>query len=536
MSSSSLPDPMSGNTVAAESSSAKSRAMNSGLDPFVDAHSDKSYFVTPALRQRIDLLRHLIEFGRQIVVLTGPPGAGKSALLDRVADTHEKNWHVLRYVAGPTLNHATLLGKIASELGIDRAIGDEAALVDAIRKKVIAANQRGETTILTIDNAHALPADTYSCLTGLAHCVEESAELKVLLSADPAHSPLIDQLQSATSQHALVHVVEVPRLDGGQTQAMLTHRWNAAYGNDEIPLDAAEMAQIYQQSNGIPGKAIVLARQVQVLTGNPERPRRDPAQRYLVGGVAIIVLFVIFAFFNAGDPGVGQETRIELELKPEPITEPITGIKPLAEPPLRQIKAPPSPPETTIEPRDSATSDSVSVTPPSPPAVKMAVPAGERSKPSPKTIIAESDKSPPTGPTVSPLTVPSSIEASPIPLAGADAISRPAVTTAKTPPSPAAKPTVAERYSVEWLRSHSGNGYVLQLFGVRDRAAAMKFIKQRRISGKSAVFVTQHEGAPWYAVVYGYYPDRAAARAAIIDLPVELATTKPWARAVESLR
>jgi septal ring-binding cell division protein DamX len=166
----------------------------------------------------------------------------------------------------------------------------------------------------------------------------------------------------------------------------------------------------------------------------------------------------------------------------------------------------------------------------------MAVPSGERSKPSPKTIAAESDNSPPTGPTVSPLTVPSSIKASPTPLAGADAISRPAVTTAKTPPSPAVEPIVAERYSVEWLRSHSGNGYVLQLFGVRDRAAAMKFIKQRRISGKSAVFVTRHKGAPWYAVVYGYYPDRAAARAAVIDLPVELATTKPWARAVESLR
>ncbi len=509
--------------MAAESSSAGSRTTNNGLDPFVDAHGGKSYFVTPALRQRIDLLRHLIEFGRQIIVLTGPPGAGKSTLLDRIVDGHEKRWRVLRFVAGPTLNHATLLGKIASELGIDHPTADDAALADAIRKNVNAANQRGETTILAIDNAHALPADTYACLTRLAHCVEESAELKVLLSADPAHSPLIDQLQGAASQHTLVHVVEVPRLNGGQTQAMLTHRWNAAYGNDEIPLDAAEMSQIYQQSNGIPGKAIVLARQVQVLAGSPERPLRDPAQRYLIGGVAIILVFIAFAFFNADDPDLGQATQIELELTTEPIAEPITALTPRVEPPLRQLEAPVSPPEMTTEPRDAATGDAVPGTPP--PAIKVAVPASEDPTPSPKTLAAEPGKPPATDPTAALPRAPTAEKAAP----------RSTATMAQTSPVAAAKPA-AERYSLDWLRSRSDNGYVLQLFGVRDLAAAMKFIKQRRISGKSAVFVTRHDDAPWYAVVYGYYPDRAAARAAIGHLPAELAAAKPWARPVESLR
>ena len=101
---------------------------------------------------------------------------------------------------------------------------------------------------------------------------------------------------------------------------------------------------------------------------------------------------------------------------------------------------------------------------------------------------------------------------------------------------PAPEATIAERYSIDWLRTRPHDGYVLQLFGVRDRTAAVNFIKKRRISAKSAVFVTRHENQPWYVVVYGYYRDSAAARAAIGDLPGELAVTKPWARSVESLR
>jgi hypothetical protein len=102
--------------LGAEPNGLQPSPRSTGLDPFVDDQGAKSYFVTPALRQRIDLVRHLLEFGRQIVVLTGVPAAGKSALLHRVSEPGEKNWRVLRYIAGPMLNRASLLRKIATEL------------------------------------------------------------------------------------------------------------------------------------------------------------------------------------------------------------------------------------------------------------------------------------------------------------------------------------------------------------------------------------------------------------------------------------
>jgi DamX protein len=106
------------------------------------------------------------------------------------------------------------------------------------------------------------------------------------------------------------------------------------------------------------------------------------------------------------------------------------------------------------------------------------------------------------------------------------------------PTVPAPLPAKAERtraYSIEWLRTQAAAGYVLQLFGVRDRVAAVNLIRDRKISDHSAVLVTYHENAPWYVVVYGYYTDRVAAQAAIVDLPGNLAATRPWARPIASL-
>ncbi len=504
--------------------------MNTGLDPFIDARGEKFYFITPALRQRIDLLRHLVEFGRQIIMLIGASGAGKSALLERVTEPLEKNWRVLRFDADPALSRSALLTKIASELAANDPDGNDDVLIDEIRRRVKAASQRGETTVLAIDDAHTLPVDTHICLAGLAHAVDEAAEMKVVLSADPVHSPLLGPLQSETSEHALVHVVEIPRLNDEQTRAMLMFRWNACDGNDKIPLTATQMSRIYQRSNGNPGKALVLARQERRLTSSPQQSVRGPVQRYLIGGAAMIVVFLVFALFNAGDPDDKPQTSVKIEL-PELTT--LTTVQPTAiwaqskHSPRTLSGAPDSERlETTTPATQSVTLNSPSDSPP-----PMATPpAAGRSPPSVKAVISMPLTMPPPTPTGAALAQPepAAPDLRSVPLGV------PGVPKLEAAP-PAGKPKNPDRYAIDWLRTQPGAGYVLQLFGVRDRRAAVAFIEAREIGDKSTVWTSKHEGAPWYVVVYGNYPDRAAATAAIADLPANLAITKPWPRPIASL-
>ena len=76
---------------------------------------------------------------------------------------------------------------------------------------------------------------------------------------------------------------------------------------------------------------------------------------------------------------------------------------------------------------------------------------------------------------------------------------------------------------------------MLQLVGTRDAAAARGFFERHGLAGKGGWLATVHEGKPWYVVVYGAFPDRQSARAAIATLPEELRAREPWPRSVASL-
>lgn len=527
--------------------------MNTGLDPFLDGAGGTPFFVTPTLHQRIELVRHLLNFGRQIIVLTGPSGSGKSSLLEQITEPSEENWRVLRFAAGPTLNRTALLHRIVDDLDLD-AEGDEQALLEAIRAAAADADRRGDTIVLAIDDADALPADCIGCLANLAHGVDETAELKLILTVDPQTSSVIDRLQGEAVRQKLVHVVEVPRLTDEQTAEMLLHRWRAVYGDVDFPIDALGLSQICEQAVGLPGKAIVLARQVQIMADVPAREKADPALRYVSAGIAALVLFVIFAFFNAERPEP-EPTEIDLALpdtKAGDTAPPIPAAERTHKPRIDVIAAP------------QLSQSPLSISP----QAGIDGPAGASQRP----IAAQPERAPVPATTGAPIPGPGPGPASPLPL---PEIERPTAVPAPVaapeskpdaepdraavkagpavagepaapPPVPAgktsaaapipAKPVPAQAYSLKWLKTQPASGYVLQLFGVRDRAAAASFIQQRKIDRESTIIATQHQGAPWYVVIYGYYADRPAALAAIPRLPPALGDTSPWARPVSSLQ
>jgi DamX protein len=80
------------------------------------------------------------------------------------------------------------------------------------------------------------------------------------------------------------------------------------------------------------------------------------------------------------------------------------------------------------------------------------------------------------------------------------------------------------------------SAHTLQLFGVRERAAAERYRRTRDIVDQSVVLTGTLDGKPWYVVTYGLYPNRTAALHAMKQLPSSLRDTKPWARSIGSLR
>ncbi len=86
-----------------------------------------------------------------------------------------------------------------------------------------------------------------------------------------------------------------------------------------------------------------------------------------------------------------------------------------------------------------------------------------------------------------------------------------------------------------WLWSQDPSHYTLQLMSGYNEAGIRQFISQHKLIGKAVYFRTHRDGRNWYALLYGSYPSREAARAAIKKLPPAVRKARPWARRFSSI-
>ena len=97
--------------------------------------------------------------------------------------------------------------------------------------------------------------------------------------------------------------------------------------------------------------------------------------------------------------------------------------------------------------------------------------------------------------------------------------------------------TISSRYLREKeLLSWQSSGYTLQVLGARKEKSVIAFIRSRSAVENYYYFATIYKERPWFVVVYGNYPNRDQALAAVASLPADLRKRKPWARGVQGVQ
>ncbi|MGD9604150.1 MAG: AAA family ATPase [Gammaproteobacteria bacterium] len=574
--------------------------------PFgTDVDSRDMYF-SPTLQQRVDLVEHLIEFGRQIIVLSGPVDSGKTTLLNHFATAQRSSWYSVLAHAGPALTTTALLTLLAQELEADAA-APEQGLRERVQQRIATLERAGKVVVLLVDDAEQLLPEVSALIVELAHADDQFAELRVLLAADLDQSALLEALQRVHPQHGLVHVVEIPKLADPQVRALLEQRMRSAGLEADACFKADDYARIAASADGLIGKVVTLARQHVAGIAAPARATPSRRQRAtgrasgravpltrahvnLAFGVLAAAALAGGAWWASRNP-LDTSTQTEtVALTPPAAPENVEGEAPPPVPTQAERAESPSPiepsppPPVEIAPTPSVADAATIPAPdagdgrldaaiaPSPatrvsgagetvpaPAVELP-PAPPESgiqslqpRPDLPTVSSPQAKSPavPEEAAREPVTAHATTTAAPAapasraaaPMAGPaptpDAAPRPAAPTPARPaPSvaPPAQTAAAPNLSAPLLFRQPDGAHTLQLFGVRERAAAERYRRARGIADQSVVLTGSLDGKPWYVVTYGLYPNRAAALRAMQQLPPSLRDTKPWARSVGSLR
>lgn len=523
--------------------------------------SDLPFVVGPALRQRLDLALHLIEFGRQTIVVTGPPGSGRSRVLDTLCAEGPNDWYAVMLRGDQCTSAAALDASLAQALVQDQDRDEDIEGESDLAARLADLVAGGRRCVVFIDDADGFDRQRLRHIED-AFVSQDGGATRFVLSC-ALGSPCAVAAGEGDAQDA-AHIIELPALDAVQVLS-LVDAWAGPRGVPREALVAVEEeAEFFVATGGLPG-AVIAALEAR-LDGQPAvaEPRWQPSPRVRKTFGLIIVLFaavgLVFLALDARRQNADPiEPRvIELELPPDKLPDPTLpehgGDTDDAAPDL-SLEPANAPASTTPDPladagalleldpngREIAGAGVTDALASAVEASPSSESESEESRAGDAGLPSDHDPAPGEDRTFSAAVPGDRAEEAPPNDGRIDP--EPSLTVAASPTVPSMMPgaervTEAESrdrlaavdegvetdeaedtdfapkgdddspasqqspgYTSEWVLTQPDDSYVIQVFGSQERAAAERFI---RASGGhpegAAVFELRRDGAPWYVV------------------------------------
>ena len=227
--------------------------------PFrITPHTD--FFFTGANRgPTLDALIYAITQDEGIVKVTGEVGSGKTMLcrmlLERLPDDVES-----LYLANPSLSRSEILGAIADELGIPFEGKTTHSMIRTLQDTLVQRYADGKRVVILIDEAHAMPAESLEEIRLLSNLESKATKLlQIALFAQPEIEERLAandmrQLRERITQH-----FNLSPLKSDEVGGYLEFRLRAAGYRGPNPFTERAIEQIAKISEGLSRRINILA-------------------------------------------------------------------------------------------------------------------------------------------------------------------------------------------------------------------------------------------------------------------------------------
>lgn len=494
-------------------------------DPF--GSGDDPFFLTPQLNQRINLILHLVQYSDQMLVVTGPRGSGKTALIGRLLSDAGPRWRACLLEASPEMDSGLLLSEVLAGFGLPERSATTGDPVAALEAYLAGLRKGAMRPVLVVDEAHLLPTASIDPLLRLAG-ERKRLGLAVVLFGEP---PLLERVSRSVGG-GLLHVVDIPALTEEQVGEYLDLRLGWAGLKGRRPFNREAVRVLWKSSRGLPGvlnraAARFLANRAEAGPGGVLGILRPIGEwlgrnRKLVAAAAGVVVVSALAgaaawLIAGSEPGPTVATTIPLR----------EGSTRGTEPPQTRVREPRAP----LVPPPSATFPPVSPEAARALQQRPAMRPPETPRPSQGPAEGTATARPSPGPASEPGPRPA-----PTPQVAPPAQPAPPPPARPAPAKPESAPAEAPRLDESWLLAQAPDNFTVQLFGSHDRYAAERFKEGVRLKDRLAVYRTNRDGKDWFVVVAGSHSTREAAQRAIQGLPAEVKRNNPWPRSLASVQ
>lgn len=227
--------------------------------PFrITPHTD--FFFTGANRgPTLEALVYAITQDEGIVKVTGEVGSGKTMLCRMLLERLPENVETL-YLANPSLSRQEILGAIADELGIPTHGKATHSLTRAVQDALIERYAAGKRVVMLIDEAHAMPAESLEEIRLLSNLESKATKLlQIALFAQPELDERLASNDMRQLRERITQHFSLAPLKPADVASYIEFRLRAAGYHGLSPFTPAAVRLIADISEGLSRRINILA-------------------------------------------------------------------------------------------------------------------------------------------------------------------------------------------------------------------------------------------------------------------------------------
>ncbi len=219
-------------------------------------NSDPDFFFTSSIHSKaLDYLRYGVSQAEGFIVITGPPGLGKTMLVKALCEELHDQMIVVGHLQTTQVSRNDIIRLVAGGFGLSHNGLTKAALLNVLENYFIAKVRKGKRVLLVVDEAHHLSAQSIEELRLLMNLEDQGRQLFqcFLLGQEQLNSTLqVPELEQAKQR--VIAAYNLQPLDASETHQYIEYRLTKAgwAGNPQFTEQAFD--KIFQFSNGVPRK------------------------------------------------------------------------------------------------------------------------------------------------------------------------------------------------------------------------------------------------------------------------------------------